>query len=123
MSRVLTPTELPAGAADFLGYTRGMPRFSLAVIVILATLSASASAQKPAAGDWPLHNLDAESGRFSPLDQINTANAATLAIKWQFDLQRPASVGSATPIVVGGVMYVNSGQTLIAIDGATGQAL
>jgi len=100
-----------------------MPRFSLALIVILATLSASASAQKPAAGDWPLHNLDAESSRFSPLDQINTANAGTLAIKWQFDLQKPASVGSATPIVVGGVMYVNSGQTLIAIDAATGKAL
>jgi quinoprotein glucose dehydrogenase len=100
-----------------------MPRISLAAVVVLAALSASASAQKPAAGDWPQHNLDEASSRFSPLDQINAANAGTLAVKWQFDLQKPASVGSATPIVVGGVMYVNSGQTLIAIDGATGKQL
>jgi quinoprotein glucose dehydrogenase len=100
----------------------GMPRTFLALIAVLATLSAPAGAQKPT-GDWPLHNLDAQSSRFSPLDEINGTNAGTLAVKWQFDLPKPASAGTSTPIVVGGIMYVNSGQTLFAIDGATGKAL
>jgi glucose dehydrogenase len=100
-----------------------MPRTLLALIAVLATLSASASAQKPAVGDWPLHNLDPESSRFSPLDQINATNAGKLAVKWQLDLPRTSSVGTATPIVVGGIMYVNSGQTLFAIDASTGQTM
>ncbi|HEV3062540.1 MAG TPA: PQQ-binding-like beta-propeller repeat protein [Vicinamibacterales bacterium] len=100
-----------------------MPRTLLALIAVLATLSASASAQKPAVGDWPLHNLDPESSRFSPLDQINATNAGKLAVKWQLDLPRTSSVGTATPIVVGGIMYVNSGQTLFAIDASTGTTM
>ncbi len=99
-----------------------MPRTFLALIAVLATLSSRASAQQPA-GDWPLHNLDAQSSRFSPLDQINTTNAGKLAVKWQLDLPKPFTAGTATPIVVGGVMYVNSAQTLFAIDGATGKTL
>jgi glucose dehydrogenase len=100
-----------------------MPRTLPALVAVLATLSAPASAQKPAVGDWPLHNLDAESSRFSPLDQINATNAGKLAVKWQLDLPRTSSVGTATPIVVGGIMYVNSGQTLFAIDGSTGMTM
>jgi len=99
-----------------------MNRIFLALIVILATLFTPIGAQPPA-GDWPLHNLDAQSTRFLPLDQINTSNAGELAVKWHIDLPKPASAGTSTPIVVGGIMYVNSAGTLFAIDGATGKAL
>ena len=99
-----------------------MTRTFLSLVAVLATISAPATAQT-GAGDWPLHNLDAQSSRFSPLDQITTTNAANLTVKWQLDLPRPASSGTATPIVVGGIMYVNSGHTLFAVDGASGQIL
>src|SRR3954451_3853118 len=116
-----TPKSLP-DVRDVSPILCGMLRILLALVAAVATLSAPASAQAPA-GDWRLHNFDAESSRFSPLDQINTTNAEKLAIKWQADLPKPSSAGTATPIVVGGIMYLNSGQTLFAIDGATGKTL
>ena len=100
----------------------GMTRTLLPLTVVLATLLTPMAAQTPA-GDWPLHNLDAQSSRFLPLDQINTSNADQLTVKWQIDLPKPASAGTSTPIVVGGIMYVNSAGTLFAIDGATGTTL
>ena len=81
------------------------------------------SPRQDSGGDWPLHNFDPQSSRFSPLDQINTTNAENLTVKWKLDLPRPASAGTATPIVIGGVMYVNSGPTLFAVDGASGEVL
>ncbi|MEQ1897849.1 MAG: PQQ-binding-like beta-propeller repeat protein [Vicinamibacterales bacterium] len=71
-------------------------------------------------GDWPLHNLDGHNSRYSPLTQITPANASKLAVKWQFDLPKGSTLGSATPIVLGGIMYVNSGRQVFAIDAATG---
>ncbi len=76
-----------------------------------------------AAGDWPLHNLDAFNSRYSPLSQVNAGNASQLRVKWQLDLPKSVQVGTATPIVVGGVMYFNSGPNLYAVDGATGKVL
>jgi len=92
------------------------------LIAVVAALTVTVGAQQPS-GDWPLHNLDPQSSRFSPLTQITPANAGKLAVKWQLDLPKPFSAGSATPIVVGGIMYVSSGASLIAIDGATGKIL
>ena len=94
-----------------------MCRLIVPVLVMVAAVSAAAQS----GGDWPLHNLDGHNSRFSPLDQINVTNAGTLTQKWQLDLPKGASVGSATPIVVGGIIYLNSGEMLFAVDGATGQ--
>ena len=44
--------------------------------MVLACATASLAAQTV---NWPLHNLDLAGGRFSPMDQITTANVATLA--------------------------------------------
>jgi len=58
-------------------------------------------------GDWPLHNRDLYNSRFSPLADVAASNADRLALKWSF----PAGVniGEVTPLVLDGVMYVNSG--------------
>lgn len=71
-----------------------------------------------AVGDWPLHNRDLYNGRFSPLTDINVSNADRLTLKWSF----PAGVniGEVTPLVLDGVMYINSGSRLFALNGATG---
>lgn len=101
-----------------------MRRYPFALLALVAALAAPMGAQKAVpAGDWPLHNLDPQASRFSPLDQITPANAEKLAVKWRLDLPKPATAGSSTPIVVGGIMYVNSGPNLFAIDGATGKIL
>ena len=100
------------------------------LVAVLAWQSAAALAQRTIprppsieAGDWPLHNLDLDNSRYSTLDQITRSNAGALTLKWSFDLPNKTSLGSATPLVVGGVMYINSGGTLFAIDGATGRQL
>ena len=100
------------------------------LVAVLAWQSAPALAQRtiprpPAieAGDWPLHNLDLDNSRYATLDQITRSNAGALTLKWSFDLPNKMSLGSATPLVVGGVMYINSGGILFAIDGATGKQL
>ena len=74
-----------------------------------------------AGGDWPLHNLDLHNSRFSALDQISTSNAGTLVTRWAADLPKGTSVGSATPVVLDGVMYLNAGSKLFALDAATGK--
>jgi len=74
-------------------------------------------------GDWPLHNLDLQNRRFSPLDQISRANADKLVVKWSLDLPKNVSVGSATPVVVRGVMYFNAGGKVMAVDGVSGRTI
>ena len=74
--------------------------------------------QAPADSDWPMHNRDLQSTRFSPLTQITPANAGTLAVKWSY--QAEAAVGAETPLVIDGVMYLNMGSAFVAIDAASG---
>ena len=71
-----------------------------------------------AAGDW--HNINRDSGatRFSPLNQINSGNVATLAQAWTFPM---TGGGSSVPLVVNGAMFVSSGRRVVAIDGDTGK--
>jgi glucose dehydrogenase len=74
-------------------------------------------------GDWPLHNLDLRNGRFSPLEQINRTNADKLVVKWSLDLPKSVSLGTATPIVVNGIMYFSSGAKLFAVDASSGRSI
>ncbi|MEO8636829.1 MAG: PQQ-binding-like beta-propeller repeat protein [Gemmatimonadales bacterium] len=70
---------------------------------------------------WPLHGHDLGGQRFSPLTAIDTANVARLVPKWTFHSGVTATF-QATPIVVGGVMYVSlpfSG--VAALDATTGR--
>ncbi|MEQ1897102.1 MAG: PQQ-binding-like beta-propeller repeat protein [Vicinamibacterales bacterium] len=95
----------------------------LAILLSVGVAGLWAQSRGTQNGDWPLHSLDIQSSRFSPLSQITQANAGRLAVKWQLDLPKPASVGSGTPVVVGGIMYLNSGPELFAVDGTTGKIL
>jgi PQQ-dependent dehydrogenase (methanol/ethanol family) len=89
----------------------------------LAQTRGATSAEALKAGDWPLHNLDLQNGRFSPLEQINRANADKLTVKWSLDLPKSVSVGTATPIVVNGIMYFNAGPKLFAVDASSGRSI
>jgi PQQ-dependent dehydrogenase (methanol/ethanol family) len=93
-----------------------------AAVVIAGALwvHAPVRAQSTTPGNvgWPLHSFDTRGGRFSPLDQINRSNVGKLAVKWT--AQPQGTIAQQTPIVVDGLMYLNAGSRLYALNAATG---
>jgi glucose dehydrogenase len=87
--------------------------------------AAAMRAQTPAGTnvDWALHSLDLRNGRYATLDEINGSNAARLTLKWSYDGGAADNIGRNTPLVIDGVLYVDAGSKLFAIDAATGQRL
>ena len=72
---------------------------------------------------WPAHGRNAWEQRYSPLDQINSLNVAELGLAWSADLGTNRGI-EATPLVVGGVLYVSSAWSVVhAFDAATGRPL
>src|SRR5262245_50887964 len=71
--------------------------------------------------NWTDHNGNIANSRYSPLDQINTSNVGKLALAWSYELPKGELIREQTPLVVDGVMYVNSGSNVYAIDAATGK--
>jgi len=89
-------------------------------------LQAQASAPAVAPGDWPSYNRDLAGTRYSPLKEVTAANVSRLAPAWSYTLQSsgggPLGGGSsAVPLVVRGVMYVPSGNRVVALDGVSGK--
>ncbi len=86
-------------------------------------LAACASAGKgPDYRRWDGY-LGTASSQFSGLDQINKANVSKLGVAWSY----PTGAGAPyrfNPLVVNGVMYVMAqGDSLVALDAATGKEL
>jgi glucose dehydrogenase len=79
-------------------------------------------AQGRAPGDWPSHNNDARNSRFSPLDEINRSNVSALTEQWIFEMGGADAIAQTTPVVVEGIMYLNSGSKVLAVDAATGKS-
>jgi quinoprotein glucose dehydrogenase len=83
----------------------------------------------PAPVDWKTYGADLASTRYSPLDQINKDNFSTLQIAWRLKTDpfgpRPDILYSATPLVVGNVLYTTAGtrRTVLALNAATGEVL
>lgn len=74
-------------------------------------------------GDWITHGRNYAETRFSPLKQINDANAKDLGLAWSFDTETDRGL-EATPIIVDGVMYTTGSWSIVfAIDARTGKQL
>ena len=75
--------------------------------------------------NWPLHNLDLAGGRFSAMDQVNTANVSALTPRWLFQTGVIDGVSNqTTPVIVDGSMYVTDPRgSVYALDAADGQLL
>src|SRR5438105_1604089 len=73
--------------------------------------------------NWFMYSGDYAGRRFSPLDQVNTNNAAHLVAKWVF---QTAATGKfeTTPLVVDGILYA-TGQDdrAFALDARTGRPI
>lgn len=73
--------------------------------------------------EWPSFGRDYSNQRFSPLKQINRDNVGRLGLAWHYDSGVTASF-QATPIVVGGVMYLSLPYNdVVALDAKTGKQL
>ncbi len=79
-----------------------------------------------ARGDWPSYTGDARGTRYSPLDQITSANFNSLEVAWRFKTDslgpRPEYKLESTPLVVRGVLYTTggTGRAVVALDAVTG---
>jgi quinoprotein glucose dehydrogenase len=95
--------------------------FALAIALGLPALAQT--------GDWRYYGSDAQSTKYSPLDQITRANAGTLKIAWTWKAQnfgpRADPNYEVTPLAVNGVLYFTAGmrRDTVAVDGATGETL
>ena len=102
---------------------KGTFGFIAAAKIAAGAAAVWAQAQRPNVipdGDWQTLNRDYAATRYSPLKQINASNVAKLVPVW---CAQQAAGGTAVPLVVNGVMFVGSGTTLRALDGATGKEI
>src|SRR3954467_4457057 len=96
-----------------------------ASFAVVGSAFAVLAAQSGGTANWALHNLDLAGGRFSPLDQINTSNVATLTPRWLFQTGVIDGVSNqTTPVVVDGTMYVTDPRgSVYALNAVDGQLL
>jgi PQQ-dependent dehydrogenase (methanol/ethanol family) len=76
--------------------------------------------------DWISYNRDWSETRFSPLDQINDKNVASLGLAWSFDIPNVGAGNrqEATHLVANGVLYsITPWSVVYAVDARTGKEL
>jgi quinoprotein glucose dehydrogenase len=93
---------------------------------LLAGVAPSRAAPVPDT-EWRNYAGDLANTRYAPLDQINASNFNKLEVAWRF---KPDNLGphpeynyQATPLVVGGRLYVTAGsrRDVVCLDAATGE--
>ena len=96
----------------------------------LVGVRTGAGADTPAASiEWKTYGGDLASTRYAPIDQINKYNFSRLRIAWRLKTDpfgpRPDILYSATPLVVGGVLYTTAGmrRAVVALNATTGELL
>jgi len=70
--------------------------------------------------DWPGYHGTPDGNRFTKLAQVTKANVAKLGPAWMFHLPYAPPLEN-TPLVVGGLMYVSSGNECYALDAGSGR--
>ena len=78
--------------------------------------------ENPSPNDWLMFSRTYDNQRYSPLNQITTANVGQLKMTWSRGIG--AGQTETIPLVHDGVMYVIApGAVVQALDGATGDLL
>ncbi len=77
----------------------------------------------PPDSDWLMYRRNYQGWSYSPLNQITTANAGSLQLKWMWSLEQNGTL-EGTPIVHNGVMFLWSpGNTVQALNAVTGELI
>jgi alcohol dehydrogenase (cytochrome c) len=101
-----------------------MRRRAVLLCVLASALVACGEGDRGAA-DWPLPNLDLSSTRSLRISGINRDTVRNLHVVWRFDFAIPpreSGVFTATPIVAGGVAFVQDMESnVFALDLRTGR--
>lgn len=110
---VSVATQQPAPAKDLTPeeLRKSMGQDLTSPFVPFPTVNRATSAS------WPLNHLDAKNSRHATLTQITAANVGSLAVRWLYHTKGAGS----SPIVVDGVMYVATPESVVALDAATGR--
>ncbi|MGH9141578.1 MAG: PQQ-binding-like beta-propeller repeat protein [Vicinamibacterales bacterium] len=80
-------------------------------------------------GDWTHYTADVHGTKYSPLDQITSANFNQLEVAWRFKTDnlgtRPEFKLEGTPLAIKGVLYTTAGtrRSVVALDGRTGELI
>jgi quinoprotein glucose dehydrogenase len=111
-------------------------RLMLSVAALTLVLSQVNAPPAPPARDWPTYRGDFAGTGYSSLNQITTANVANLAQAWTLGLQsdappppargRGGAAGAnsqATPVVAGGVMFLPTANSVVALEAETGKEM
>ncbi len=85
-------------------------------------VSADDLAIRPVGTDWLSYNGDYTGRRYSSLREINVENVAQLRAAWVFHPGNSQRL-EATPVVIGGVMYLTSANDVFALDARTGRSI
>jgi PQQ-dependent dehydrogenase (methanol/ethanol family) len=115
------PSFADLSASDRATLARYLLRLNVDTITKPAPVGAPArptSWSAPHPGDWRTYNGSDSGNRFSPLDQITTANVGALKLKWVFPIQYFGL--ETTPLAADGVLYVTGPNQVFALDARTG---
>src|ERR1700744_5828819 len=93
------------------------PLAGLAAMIALATGAVVQAKTAIPDADWRTIDRDLAQTRFSPLTQITRANVANLKTAWTYQMK---GANTASPVVVGGGMYLPAGMRVVAVDADTG---
>lgn len=88
----------------------------------MPTLEPRETVESTGNGDWATYNGDVSGNRHSTLPEITPANVGGLRLAWTFAVPG-ARYLRATPLVVGGVMYVTAPNEVFALDAHSGRQI
>jgi alcohol dehydrogenase (cytochrome c) len=91
-------------------------------VTAVANVSAADLLARPVGANWTSYNGDYTGRRYSGLRAINVDNVVRLRAAWVFHPGNSQRL-EATPVVVGGIMYVTSANDAFALDARTGRVL
>lgn len=99
-------------------------RFVSGLLQLLVALGvATVAVAQSGSYDWASQNLNNHHSRYAELDQVNRSNVQQLTEAWTFAPGPQDDIAQVTPLVVSGVMYLHSRNTMFALDATTGEEL
>jgi alcohol dehydrogenase (cytochrome c) len=107
---------------------RALASVALAAALLAGCSPPDTSLVAPPAAGWPTNGGNWHNQRYSPLTEIDRSNVADLKGVWRARLEGsgvgPQYSGEAQPLVIDGVIYVQTGASdVFALDVTTGQTL